>query len=128
MVYDEGPLYVFSPTEELRKRWIHQLKSGELWGTQLRVWRDSEHWVSGGSLPRGYDIPYLRKRALSESAPMTSEVIRAIPLLASFVPSLCWHKPGERGTHLLLIPTASSEASCHPTYLLQSSSSNFRSH
>uniref|UniRef100_A0A803XQA4 PH domain-containing protein n=1 Tax=Meleagris gallopavo TaxID=9103 RepID=A0A803XQA4_MELGA len=35
VVYDEGPLYVFSPTEELRKRWIHQLKSGELWGTQL---------------------------------------------------------------------------------------------
>lgn len=31
MVYDEGPLYVFSPTEELRKRWIHQLKSGEFW-------------------------------------------------------------------------------------------------
>lgn len=29
VVYDEGPLYVFSPTEELRKRWIHQLKSGE---------------------------------------------------------------------------------------------------
>ncbi|KFW72490.1 Tyrosine-protein kinase BTK, partial [Pygoscelis adeliae] len=26
VVYDEGPLYVFSPTEELRKRWIHQLK------------------------------------------------------------------------------------------------------
>ncbi|KFZ64766.1 Tyrosine-protein kinase BTK, partial [Antrostomus carolinensis] len=25
VVYDEGPLYVFSPTEELRKRWIHQL-------------------------------------------------------------------------------------------------------
>lgn len=31
VVYDEGPLYIFSPTEELRKRWIHQLKSGE-WG------------------------------------------------------------------------------------------------
>lgn len=29
VVYDEGPLYVFSPTEELRKRWIHQLKNGE---------------------------------------------------------------------------------------------------
>lgn len=28
-MYDEGPLYVFSPTEELRKRWIHQLKNGE---------------------------------------------------------------------------------------------------
>ncbi|MBW03136.1 Tyrosine-protein kinase BTK, partial [Eschrichtius robustus] len=28
VVYDEGPLYVFSPTEELRKRWIHQLKNG----------------------------------------------------------------------------------------------------
>lgn len=33
MVYDEGPLYVFSPTEELRKRWIHQLKSGEFGGS-----------------------------------------------------------------------------------------------
>lgn len=27
VVYDEGPLYVFSPTEELRTRWIHQLKN-----------------------------------------------------------------------------------------------------
>ncbi|XP_020660304.2 tyrosine-protein kinase BTK isoform X1 [Pogona vitticeps] len=27
VVYDEGPLYVFSPTEELRSRWIQQLKS-----------------------------------------------------------------------------------------------------
>ncbi|CAH2315664.1 tyrosine- kinase BTK [Pelobates cultripes] len=26
IVYDEGPLYVFAPTEDLRKRWIHQLK------------------------------------------------------------------------------------------------------
>ncbi|XP_053329658.1 tyrosine-protein kinase BTK [Spea bombifrons] len=26
IVYDDGPLYVFSPTEDLRKRWIHQLK------------------------------------------------------------------------------------------------------
>lgn len=33
VVYDEGPLYVFSPTEELRKRWIHQLKSGEFGGS-----------------------------------------------------------------------------------------------
>lgn len=33
MVYDEGPLYIFSPTEELRKRWIHQLKSGECGGS-----------------------------------------------------------------------------------------------
>ncbi|KFQ54640.1 Tyrosine-protein kinase BTK, partial [Nestor notabilis] len=29
VVYDEGPLYVFSPTEELRRRWNHQLKSGD---------------------------------------------------------------------------------------------------
>ncbi|KAJ6663252.1 hypothetical protein lerEdw1_010388 [Lerista edwardsae] len=27
VVYDEGPLYVFSPTEELRARWIHQLQT-----------------------------------------------------------------------------------------------------
>ncbi|OCT67253.1 tyrosine-protein kinase BTK [Xenopus laevis] len=26
IMYDDGPLYVFAPTEELRKRWIHQLK------------------------------------------------------------------------------------------------------
>lgn len=26
IMYDEGPLYVFAPTEDLRKRWIHQLK------------------------------------------------------------------------------------------------------
>ncbi|XP_054852216.1 tyrosine-protein kinase BTK [Eublepharis macularius] len=26
VLYDEGPLYVFSPTEDLRSRWIHQLK------------------------------------------------------------------------------------------------------
>ncbi|KFQ89509.1 Tyrosine-protein kinase BTK, partial [Phoenicopterus ruber ruber] len=35
VVYDEGPLYVFSPTEELRKRWIHQLKSGDCTGVQV---------------------------------------------------------------------------------------------
>lgn len=35
VVYDEGPLYIFSPTEELRKRWIHQLKSGECGTLQL---------------------------------------------------------------------------------------------
>lgn len=35
VVYDEGPLYIFSPTEELRKRWIHQLKSGECRALQL---------------------------------------------------------------------------------------------
>ncbi|XP_078542031.1 tyrosine-protein kinase BTK [Lissotriton helveticus] len=27
VVYDDGPLYIFSPTEELRRRWIHQLKN-----------------------------------------------------------------------------------------------------
>ncbi|KAM8952402.1 tyrosine-protein kinase BTK [Pelodytes ibericus] len=26
IVYDDGPLYVFAPTEDLRKRWVHQLK------------------------------------------------------------------------------------------------------
>ncbi|XP_075691721.1 tyrosine-protein kinase BTK [Rhinoderma darwinii] len=26
IIYDDGPLYVFAPTEDLRKRWIHQLK------------------------------------------------------------------------------------------------------
>ncbi|KAG9478082.1 tyrosine-protein kinase BTK [Eleutherodactylus coqui] len=26
IMYDDGPLYVFAPTEDLRKRWIHQLK------------------------------------------------------------------------------------------------------
>ncbi|KAG8448176.1 hypothetical protein GDO86_015314 [Hymenochirus boettgeri] len=26
IVYDDGPLYVFAPTEDLRKRWIHQIK------------------------------------------------------------------------------------------------------
>uniref|UniRef100_A0A803YB56 PH domain-containing protein n=1 Tax=Meleagris gallopavo TaxID=9103 RepID=A0A803YB56_MELGA len=49
VVYDEGPLYVFSPTEELRKRWIHQLKSGELWGTQLRPHFPTPGGWCGGS-------------------------------------------------------------------------------
>ncbi|XP_069842478.1 tyrosine-protein kinase BTK [Dendropsophus ebraccatus] len=26
IVYDDGPLYIFAPTEDLRKRWIHQVK------------------------------------------------------------------------------------------------------
>ncbi|XP_069604727.1 tyrosine-protein kinase BTK [Ranitomeya imitator] len=26
IVYDDGPLYVFAPTEDLRKRWLHQIK------------------------------------------------------------------------------------------------------
>lgn len=57
VVYDEGPLYVFSPTEELRKRWIHQLKSGEsgpprlpvraIGSRRLRVQRDSDSGFPG---------------------------------------------------------------------------------
>lgn len=57
VVYDEGPLYVFSPTEELRKRWIHQLKSGEFGvprlpvsatrSSRLRVQRDSDSGFPG---------------------------------------------------------------------------------
>lgn len=57
VVYDEGPLYVFSPTEELRKRWIHQLKSGEsglprlpvraIGSCRLRVQCDSDSGFPG---------------------------------------------------------------------------------
>lgn len=70
VVYDEGPLYVFSPTEELRKRWIHQLKSGEFGGSAvpqkantnnwLCVRHNLEHRVSGGLLSCGYIILCLR--------------------------------------------------------------------
>ncbi|XP_044283424.1 tyrosine-protein kinase BTK [Varanus komodoensis] len=35
VVYDEGPLYIFSPTEELRTRWIQQLKSAICYNNNL---------------------------------------------------------------------------------------------
>lgn len=49
VVYDEGPLYIFSPTEELRKRWIHQLKSGECGGSAA-PW-GSQHGCSAVPVP-----------------------------------------------------------------------------
>lgn len=64
VVYDEGPLYIFSPTEELRKRWIHQLKSGEYGGSAAPLGSQHGHsavpepdpqcQAHSGSLAHGY--------------------------------------------------------------------------
>ncbi|XP_062998075.1 tyrosine-protein kinase BTK isoform X2 [Elgaria multicarinata webbii] len=49
VVYDEGPLYIFSPTEELRSRWIHQLKSVICYNSNLVqkyhpcLWTDGQY-------------------------------------------------------------------------------------
>lgn len=48
VVYDEGPLYVFSPTEELRKRWIHQLKNGENYLENTHVSKGRKKGRKGG--------------------------------------------------------------------------------
>jgi len=71
VVYDEGPLYVFSPTEELRKRWIHQLKSGECGGSAAPSEGKHKQSAVRAARPRalcfrglaicGYIIPCLRK-------------------------------------------------------------------
>ncbi|XP_074770970.1 tyrosine-protein kinase BTK isoform X2 [Athene noctua] len=47
VVYDEGPLYVFSPTEELRKRWIHQLKSVIRYNSDLVQKYHPCFWIDG---------------------------------------------------------------------------------
>ena len=52
VVYDEGPLYVFSPTEELRKRWIHQLKNGENYLENKLVSKERRKGRKGGRKER----------------------------------------------------------------------------
>uniref|UniRef100_A0A8V5GAV4 Tyrosine-protein kinase n=1 Tax=Melopsittacus undulatus TaxID=13146 RepID=A0A8V5GAV4_MELUD len=47
VVYDEGPLYVFSPTEELRRRWIHQLKSVIRYNSDLVQKYHPCFWIDG---------------------------------------------------------------------------------
>ncbi|KFO10046.1 Tyrosine-protein kinase BTK, partial [Balearica regulorum gibbericeps] len=47
VVYDEGPLYVFSPTEELRKRWIYQLKSVIRYNSDLVQKYHPCFWIDG---------------------------------------------------------------------------------
>ncbi|KAI4554942.1 hypothetical protein MJG53_020241 [Ovis ammon polii x Ovis aries] len=47
VVYDEGPLYVFSPTEDLRKRWIHQLKNVIRYNNDLVQKYHPCFWIDG---------------------------------------------------------------------------------
>nr|XP_060612328.1 tyrosine-protein kinase BTK [Anolis sagrei ordinatus] len=47
IVYDEGPLYVFSPTEELRSRWIQQLKSVIRYNSNLAQKYHPCFWTDG---------------------------------------------------------------------------------
>ncbi|XP_025910458.1 tyrosine-protein kinase BTK [Nothoprocta perdicaria] len=47
VVYDEGPLYVFSPTEELRKRWIQQLRSVTRYNSDLVQKYHPCFWLDG---------------------------------------------------------------------------------
>ncbi|XP_061454769.1 tyrosine-protein kinase BTK isoform X2 [Rhineura floridana] len=47
VVYDEGPLYVFSPTEELRSRWIHQLKNVICYNSNLVQKYHPCFWTDG---------------------------------------------------------------------------------
>lgn len=72
VVYDEGPLYVFSPTEELRKRWIHQLKSGEFGSSvapsESKHKQSAVHVAQHGALGfRGLAISWLRYPCLRKS-------------------------------------------------------------
>ncbi|XP_063169438.1 tyrosine-protein kinase BTK isoform X1 [Candoia aspera] len=47
VVYDEGPLYVFSPTEELRNRWIQQLKNMTYYNSNLVQKYHPCFWTDG---------------------------------------------------------------------------------
>ncbi|XP_071614393.1 tyrosine-protein kinase BTK isoform X2 [Heliangelus exortis] len=47
VVYDEGPLYIFSPTEELRKRWIHELQSVIQYNSDLVQKYHPCFWIDG---------------------------------------------------------------------------------
>lgn len=75
VVYDEGPLYIFSPTEELRKRWIHQLKSGECGGSAAPL--GSQHGHSAVPEPDP-QCRAPRARRLMVTYPMSEEQ-RAAP-------------------------------------------------
>ncbi|XP_077164416.1 tyrosine-protein kinase BTK [Paroedura picta] len=47
VLYDEGPLYVFSPTEDLRTRWIHQLKKAIRYNSNLVQKYHPCFWTDG---------------------------------------------------------------------------------
>lgn len=107
VVYDEGPLYIFSPTEELRKRWIHQLKSGECRGSAAPP--GSQHGHSAVPVP-GPECQAARG-SLARGYISMSEEERAAPARGVDIVTLC-------GT-----TATSAEAPCPLTNLLQSNSS-----
>ncbi|XP_013915714.1 PREDICTED: tyrosine-protein kinase BTK-like, partial [Thamnophis sirtalis] len=47
IIYDEGPLYVFSPMEELRTRWVHQLKTMTNYNSNLVQKYHPCFWTDG---------------------------------------------------------------------------------
>ncbi|XP_016153854.1 PREDICTED: tyrosine-protein kinase BTK isoform X2 [Ficedula albicollis] len=79
VVYDEGPLYIFSPTEELRKRWIHQLKSG------LKVGRS--HRKTKKPLPPTPEEDQMVMKPLPpEPAPSTAGEMKKVVALYNYEP------------------------------------------
>nr|XP_056715724.1 tyrosine-protein kinase BTK isoform X1 [Euleptes europaea] len=47
VLYDEGPLYIFSPTEDLRTRWVHQLKKAICYNSNLVQKYHPCFWTDG---------------------------------------------------------------------------------
>ncbi|ERE65700.1 tyrosine-protein kinase BTK isoform 2 [Cricetulus griseus] len=81
VVYDEGPLYVFSPTEELRKRWIHQLKNGLKPG--------SSHRKTKKPLPPTPEEDQILKKPLPPeptAAPVSTSELKKVVALYDYMP------------------------------------------
>ncbi|XP_005992059.1 tyrosine-protein kinase BTK [Latimeria chalumnae] len=47
IIYDEGPLYIFAPTEELRQRWIKELKNVTRFNKDLAQKYHPCFWIDG---------------------------------------------------------------------------------
>ncbi|XP_029463232.1 tyrosine-protein kinase BTK [Rhinatrema bivittatum] len=68
VVYDEGPLYVFTPTEELRRRWIHQLKGVIRYNSDLVqkyhpcFWMDGQYLCCGQTAKNAMGCKILANR------------------------------------------------------------------
>uniref|UniRef100_A0A674JTC8 Tyrosine-protein kinase n=1 Tax=Terrapene triunguis TaxID=2587831 RepID=A0A674JTC8_9SAUR len=91
VVYDEGPLYVFSPTEELRKRWIHQLKNVIRYNNDLVqkyhpcFWIDGQYLCCSQTAKNAMGCQVLESRNGSKTPPCTPSP-SSIPLLCPLPP------------------------------------------
>ncbi|KAF3813047.1 hypothetical protein GH733_018990 [Mirounga leonina] len=90
VVYDEGPLYVFSPTEELRKRWIHQLKNVIRYNSDLVqkyhpcFWIDGQYLCCSQTAKNAMGCQILENR--NGTAPVSASELKKVVALYDYMP------------------------------------------